>query len=1650
MDYRFRFIIFFVFGFLMMFAPTPSNAQLRYGNEWIDFHQKYYKIRLCKDGIYKITYADLKNAGIKADSIHPGRYQLFFRGVEQYIFITGAADGKFDPTDEILFFGQKNDGTLDAPLYSKPANQHHSLFSLYTDSSFYFLTWKINPVDTLNRRMQFFNQTDFSNYKAEDYIPFEKYYTFNEQYFDGTPIVVKSDINLSMLTYGEGWLSYGILNGQSRSVNIDVPSITFNGMPLTAEFLAFGKSEVQNFTGDDHHLQITAGSIPLFDTLYKGFGIINRTFSISNNQVDTFAGKINFTFTSPQVSGVAASQTALSLIRLNYSMKPDLGNNSYFAFSFTPQTSGIRYFRFNNYPLGKKQAVLFDLTNHRMVRCSKSADSLKILLPLSPAKQMLYISDTADYMKVEINGIQFSQFTSTTLNKSFLIVTHPTLSKSAKKYAEYRNTKGYSTLLAETQELYDQFYYGYHHPLAVRHFIDYVWQNSATKPSYLLLLGKGLENDLVRDPTKTYPDPADLVPAIGFPCTDNYFSSGIDLNLPQMSDLKITPALATGRIAATSDSMVYAYLSKLKEYESGSNDIWKKNILHIAGEQPGIHDSLLVSKSIASSLPFGGNVSEIFNNKNEPVVYAFRTDIQKKINDGLSLLTYFAHGSLNVLGIDMGQASELKNKGKYPIMFMNGCNVGNAFSNYSLGEQYLFAPDQGAIGWLAHNTSTFVPNLGTQINGFYSELFGKSYSLSFATAIKNLIAKVDPSVLPDREFYQQWIFQGDPALKIYNPVQADYYPDPSSVLFDPQMILATTDSFNLKINIYNKGKAVDTVFTIKIERTLPDQSVRTYIFKKLKTPFFASSFSFRLESGGRKAQGMNKFKITVNYDSAITESDFSNNSVTTDYFLSGSGVNLLMPPEFSIVSSDSVNLIFQNRNILDKESKSYVVQIDTSPKFNSPALHQLPKIKTIESLVSIKTSIAGKDSTVYYWRAKVIDADTTKEVWENSSFIYIKNSPPGWSQSHFPQFTKDEFISIIPDSIHRKFNFSDFSRQITVTASRWTHINRGIKLDYTLSLNPGVCSDHNLVIIRFKSTTLDPAEINRRCNGDADVNYRSFNMFLSHHQDSLAAYINSIPDGDYVAVFTRYAVNFPNWQNNVYTAFDKIGATPLLRNIKNDFSSYVLIGRKQNTTGLTIAEDTIYEPVPPADPADSRTVEINGGIKGMWYSGTLVSTIIGPAKNWNKLHFNIAGADKSGTDSFDLSIIGIAKNGKDTVLKSKILPQDTDISYIDAASFPNLKLHLELNDVSNRTPLQLKRWQITYNPVPEGSIINNRDFSYHADSISEGDTFSFSIPFINISSVLMDSVLVKYSFIHQNQEVFAKYKRFWPLSSGKSVVYSQQIPTKGYSGQNKINIMFNPDNDQPEQYLNNNSLTIPFVVSHDVANPLLDVTFDGRHIMNGEIVSAQPVITIASKDENPVLRQNDTATFEIYLKMPDAKPFHRYWFSGNKLTFYPAKDSFTTAVAIFKPGLLADGSYTLKVQSFDKSGNPAGANPYLIDFKVVNYSGINEVSAFPNPFSDKVNFRFTITGYTIPSEIMIRIIGLDGRLVKEINLPGNKRFYVGQNTITNAWDGTDKSGAVVQNGLYFYQIFVRQFAPGISPQRAQLYFLDKGKLILIR
>ena len=74
---------------------------------------------------------------------NPKQFQIFHNGVEQSILVAGESDGVFDPVDYIEFYGEKNDGWLDAQLYEDPVNHIDPYYSLFCDTAAYFLTVEI-------------------------------------------------------------------------------------------------------------------------------------------------------------------------------------------------------------------------------------------------------------------------------------------------------------------------------------------------------------------------------------------------------------------------------------------------------------------------------------------------------------------------------------------------------------------------------------------------------------------------------------------------------------------------------------------------------------------------------------------------------------------------------------------------------------------------------------------------------------------------------------------------------------------------------------------------------------------------------------------------------------------------------------------------------------------------------------------------------------------------------------------------------------------------------------------------------------------------------------------------------------------------------------------------------------------------------------------------------------------------------------------------------------------------------------------------------------------------------------------------------------------------------------------------------------------
>jgi hypothetical protein len=381
-----------------------------------------------------------------------------------------------------------------------------------------------------------------------------------------------------------------------------------------------------------------------------------------------------------------------------------------------------------------------------------------------------------------------------TLAANYLLVGHRLLEQPSlqhanplQAYARYRASApggSFDTLVLRMEELYDQFAFGERTPWALHAFLKFYWP--IHRPQYLLLAGRSIapfaqvwvENASVfyRNAPQSF-EFQDLVPAAGFPASDSYFVKGLELGEPELS------AMAVGRIPSKSSQDLSNYLDKVIDQES-SGIAGPQRILHLVG---GMNPAELVRHSsylagfaalAKSRLP----EVEVTTYTKETASEVQRIDLSKDLNAGVSLITYFGHGSLSSNELDFGYVSDSNfgyaNAGKYPLLLINGCEYANAFGpSYSQGEDWLLTPQKGAIGVLSTSSLGVDLLLKRYTEIWYKQLFAvesaaKPLSLGdvMLRTEREFLLRYGPS-LEHQAQLSQYLLLGDPAVRILRNTQ---------------------------------------------------------------------------------------------------------------------------------------------------------------------------------------------------------------------------------------------------------------------------------------------------------------------------------------------------------------------------------------------------------------------------------------------------------------------------------------------------------------------------------------------------------------------------------------------------------------------------------------------------------------------------------------------------------------------------------------------------------------------------------------------------------------------------------------------------------------------------------------------------------------
>ena len=1626
-----------VFAFFAFFTLQQAFAQ--YGNEWIHYNQSYYKIPVAKDGIYRLNYNDLQSAGFPVGSVDPRRIQIFHRGVEQRILVQGENDAVFNPADYIEFYGRKNDGTNEAELYQPASAQPHPYYSLYSDTTAYFLT--VNAVAQLGLRMEPFSEINVGGLPAETFHTDRKLSVFTTEYSTG--MIYNTYLQNSFFDLGEGWTGNTFAQGGAFDYVVEniVNTVPGAGTPQVTVQVA-GRADI------NHQVEILVGPTTASRVVGTAsfYGVNVTTITASLNWTDIGAdGKM----TVRVRAAASVERLSASYIKVDFPQSFNQASAAEKIFQLTPRAGNKSYVEIQNVPAG---ARLFDITDPANVVPigTTSTTTLNAIVPNTASSRK--ILSTTVTTTPAIRSVVFRN-----INPSlhdYIIISHQALMKPAggysnvvKDYAAYRASAAggsYDTLVVNINQLYNQFNYGEISPLAIRRFMKFMIDGG--DPQYLFLIGKGLDvwYNYHRNPSSF--SFHDFVPPAGMPGSDILFTAGLN-------GTTYEPAVPTGRITSYTPADVAAYLNKVKEKEATPfDDLWRKELLHLSGGiSPGEPEQfkyyLEQHAKTAAGFYYGAHTTAIPKSSTEIEF----VNVSDQVNKGINQITLFGHSSPSQNDFNIGFVSSpelgYNNKGKYPMLLINGCNAGDFFATtMRYGEDWINAPNKGAVGFMANTSFGYITLLNLYSYLFYNTAYAdSSFIYKSIGLIQKKVTKEITDYSPTVPYItqgQQMLLLGDPSVRLFGAKEPDFETNNNHVFaesYDGQPITALSDSFAIKIIVRNFGRAKEDSLAVRIVRTLNDNSTVTYdsIFY---TVLYKDTLEFTIHKN-EQGFGNNTFTITLDPLNSINEIDKGNNTGVLNMFIPSGAAKNLFPQGFSIVNTSTVKLTVQSTDVIS-EPRDFIIQLDTVDTFNSPYLQQF----TVNGKIATKdvTIVTTVDTLAFYWRTRLAQPLANESAdWTMSSFTYIKNGPEGWAQVHFPQYLSNETSGLVKDAEHRLLVLQETTTGIdihTFGANHPASVGQvSVKLndaEYNpMSLPEVQCRDNTINLLVFNKTTTTPYmpvavqfPDKRACGRRPEVITSFLSTEVETGNKDLIEYINNVVPGDSVVLFSIGDAGYASWSSNVKTKLAQLGISSAQLASLQAGEPVVIFAKKGSPSGSAAFFRTS------SSPADQQELIASGTITGRYLSGTMASSTIGPAVAWQSLQTKPVITETPVTDQYSFDVIGISITGQESTLKTGLTNVVENIADINASQYPYLRLVYHASDEINLTAPQLSRWLVAYTPAPEGVLVFNGPAEQQL--MKEGENWAGSFGFRNISAkTFSDSLTVQYTIYNTTSRVSdVNTKKIKAPMPGEELPFTINVSSVDKAGLNDVKVFVNPKI-LPELYYDNNVTTLNdyLNVESDIFNPVLDVTIDGRYILNGDFVSPNPAITIKLWDENSILVKTDTTGIKVFLKYPcntEDCPFQQIYFNRTDVQWYPATSTSDFTME-FNPTNLAEGTYTLRVEARDERNNVSGAEPYEITFVVVEENTVAVQKPYPNPSSSIFYFSVVITGDEQPDGMRVEFINSNGQVVSEFS---GGHFFTGTNRIP--WDASALPG-----GLYFYRM--------VLSKEGRVIKSAEGKLMLV-
>ena len=326
----------------------------------------------------------------------------------------------------------------------------------------------------------------------------------------------------------------------------------------------------------------------------------------------------------------------------------------------------------------------------------------------------------------------------------YVVITPPTFAEDIQPLVEFRRSQGLTTMVVDIGDIYDEFSDGLFNPLAIQKFLRYVYNNWQQPVStYVVLIGdahydykRAIVELYRRDPSfrGTYNLYPIFVPTFhGW--SPESGETAMDQRFVNVSGDDPLPDMLIGRLSVQTSEELATMVEKIINYEKNlKTGPWQGTLIQVADDHTdnpsdGVFE---VSRDqlIADIIPVGYNTRQIYLRKiRSPELTRFR--IRSAINQGALLIEYTGHGGIQTWADEsifrLEDVLELRNR-NLPFVITTTCLNGQfdkpqQAGNHCLSEQFLLG-EHGAIAALSATRLTYGAANAEFDEDLFEALFG--------------------------------------------------------------------------------------------------------------------------------------------------------------------------------------------------------------------------------------------------------------------------------------------------------------------------------------------------------------------------------------------------------------------------------------------------------------------------------------------------------------------------------------------------------------------------------------------------------------------------------------------------------------------------------------------------------------------------------------------------------------------------------------------------------------------------------------------------------------------------------------------------------------------------------------------------------------